>query len=57
MMFPYYNAEQNSGIFSMAMQRRMDMMLQNADSLFSLGCLRKRLWKDFAIRVGKVPAT
>ena len=57
MMFPYYNAGQDSGIFSKAMQRRMDMMLQNADSLFSLGWLRKRLWKDFAIRVGKVPAT
>lgn len=57
MMFQNNNAQQNSDIFSMAMQRRMDMMLQNANTLFSLGWLRKRLWKEFCSRIGEVPAT
>lgn len=51
------NDRQDSGIFSMAMQRRMEMMLQNANTLFSLGWLRKRLWKELGSRIGEVPAT
>ena len=56
-MFQNYRAQHNSDIFSMAMQRRMDMMLQNANTLFSLGWLRKRLWKEFCSRIGEIPAT
>lgn len=57
MMFQNSNTQQDSAIYSRAMQHRMDMMLQNADTLFSLGWLRKRLWKEFSRLIGEVPAT
>lgn len=40
-----------------AMQNRIEMMLENADQLFSLGWLRKRLWKEFQEAVKNMPAT
>lgn len=57
MMFQNNCTQRNSDIFSYAMQRRMDMMLQNADQLFSLGWLRKRLWKEWSRRIQEEPAT
>lgn len=57
MMFQNNNVQSGSDIFSQAMQRRMDMMLQNANTLFSLGWLRKRLWNELGSRISEVPAT
>lgn len=57
MMFQDNNTRHDSDMFSLAMQRRMDMMLQNANKLFSLGWLRKRLWKEFVNLIGETPAT
>ena len=56
MMFQDDKALRNE-VFSKPMQRRMAMMLQNADRLFSIGWLRKRLWADLASRVQEAAAS
>lgn len=56
-MFQNNNIQLNNDIFSRTMQRRMEMMLQEADRLFSLGWLRKRLWKELKEFVNSEPAS
>lgn len=56
MMTPSDDARGYGSYFSSAMQRRMEIMLRDADRLFSLGWLRKRLWKEFRSRIGEVAA-
>jgi len=57
MMFQDQDPQSAAGPFSQAMQRRMDKMLQNADRLFSLGWLRKRLWATLSRHIADTPAT
>ena len=51
------NAFENGAGFSPIMQHRMNAMLKNADRLFSIGWLRKRLWKELGRRISEIPAT
>ena len=51
------NAFENGAGFSPIMQHRMNAMLKNADRLFSIGWLRKRLWKELGCRISEIPAT
>ena len=44
------------GLYSAAMQRRMDAILDDADRLFSLGWLRRRMWTELAAGVDSVAA-
>ena len=57
MMFQNEKTPQYTEQFSRSMQRRMEMMLQNADQLFSLGWLRKRLWKQLSMNINDVAAS
>ena len=57
MMFQNKNSQANNDLFSKTMQRRMEMMLQNADRLFSLGWLRKQLWRELTKDVNSVSAS
>ena len=42
--------------FSGGMERRVKKMQEDADRLFSIGWLRKRLWKEFRSSIQEVPA-
>lgn len=57
MMIQNSNAGQYDVNYSPVMQHRMKAMLKNADKLFSIGWLRKRLWKELGSRISEVPAT
>lgn len=58
MMFQENNSRPlGSNNFSQPMQRRMEMMQRNADRLFSIGWLRKRLWKELTSIVQTTAAT
>lgn len=56
MMFQNEKTSQPTESFSRAMQRRMEMMLQDANRLFSLGWLRKQLWKKLTGYINDEPA-
>lgn len=51
------NAGQYNVSFSPVMQHRVEMMLRNANMLFSIGWLRKRLWTELGRRISEIPAT
>lgn len=44
-------------MFSGAVRQRIDFMQSNADRLFLLGWLRKRLWSEFQTKVSDCPST
>lgn len=56
MMFQNNNRQQNP-YYSETIRHRLEFMRQNADKLFSLGWLRKRLWKELCIRLPELEAT
>jgi hypothetical protein len=57
MMIQNNNAGQYNVSFSPVMQHRVEMMLRNANMLFSIGWLRKRLWTELGRRISEIPAT
>ena len=58
MMFQENNSRlSGSNQFSQPMQRRMEKMQRDADRLFSIGWLRKRLWRELTSIVQATTAT
>jgi|GEM_PF-4468201 len=51
------NTSNVNEMFSRAMQKRMEMMLLNADRLFSIGWLRKQVWQELINCTKEKPAT
>lgn len=56
MMFQNNNRQQNP-YYSETIRHRLEFMRQNADKLFSLGWLRKQLWKELCVRLPELEAT